>query len=60
MVEFIYHSGDVSWRLGPFLDEAPDTWDIDAWNLWDLLEAAELYASSIIFNQLFLGVTLCQ
>ena len=42
MVEFIYHSGDVNWRLGPLLDEVADTWDVDAWNLWDLLEAAEL------------------
>ena len=43
MVEFIYHSGDVSWRLGPLNDEAPNTdGDIDAWDLWDLLEAAQL------------------
>ena len=46
MVEFIYHSGDVSWRLGPFMDESPDNWDLDVWNLWDLLEAAELYGPS--------------
>ena len=45
MVEFIYYSCDVSWRLGPLNNEARNTWDIDAWE-WDLLDLLEAEAVS--------------